>query len=64
MSETLGTEALMPQVYAAADEARHWPKTFGALGGALGGATRRRRRRPLRGRRSLGPDHVLELGQA
>ena len=32
MSETLGTEALMAQVYAAADEARHWPKTLGALG--------------------------------
>ena len=36
MSETLSTEALMAQVYAAADEARHWPKTLGALGGALG----------------------------
>ena len=32
MSETLGTVALMAQVYAAADEARHWPKTLGALG--------------------------------
>ena len=36
MSEALGIDGLTGQVYAAADEARHWPKTLGALAGALG----------------------------
>jgi hypothetical protein len=36
MSEVLGIDGLMSQVYAAADEARHWPKTLGALAGAFG----------------------------
>ena len=32
MSEALDIDGLMAQVYAAADETRHWPKTLGALG--------------------------------
>ena len=36
MSGTLGIDGLMGQIYAAADEPRHWPKTLGALAAALG----------------------------